>query len=137
LLHLLSKNPEKVTVPSPKLPKDVMKEKIRTEVVFEVRNGRTLSRKKDFYENGKLAREGIFGIGGQWSWDIPIGVIKTYHTNGVIKFEEQYDENGNKDGEFKTWNDQGVLVSSVFFVKDKKTSEELFDRLGNVIRKSG
>ncbi len=103
-----------------------MKEKLRTEVNFETKAGRTLIRKKDFYENGILAREGLFSGGGQWEWDIPAGLIKNYFKNGILKSEEHFDESGNRDGESKYFTDKGELLSKSNYAKDKLLSKEEF-----------
>ncbi len=99
----------------------------KTVVTFEVRNGRTLSRTKCFYENGTLASDGLYTCGAEWHWDIPVGPRKTYFHNGLPKTEEQYDDNGCRDGEFKTWNEKGDLQSHLIYSKDKKILEEKFD----------
>ncbi len=113
-----------------------MSGKVRTEVVFEVRNGRTLSKIRDYHENGKLAREGIYGNGhGQWNWDIAIGVVKRFHFNGNVKSEEQFDDGGSLDGESRFYDESGRLTSRIFYTKDKKTNEEYFDKAGHTIEK--
>lgn len=66
--------------------------KVTVEVIFEVRNGRTLSRRKDYYEDGTLKAEGIYAYGNQWGWDVPVGIIRKYHPNGETKSEEHFDE---------------------------------------------
>jgi antitoxin component YwqK of YwqJK toxin-antitoxin module len=105
-----------------------MKDKFKIEVTFEVRSGRTFSRRKEFYDNGKLSLDGLFSNGGQWGWNIPAGIVKTYFRNGLLKSEEHYDESGNRDGESKYYNDQGVLIRRVSYAKDRKTHEELYDK---------
>lgn len=110
--------------------------KVRTEVQFEVRNGRTLSKTRDYYENGKLAREGTYANGhGSWNWEIPIGPVKKYHPNGSIKSEEHFDDNGSLDGESRYFDEAGKLLSRTIYIKDKKMSEEYFDKTGKSIPK--
>lgn len=110
-----------------------MKEKVRTEVIFEVRNGRTLSRTKEFFEDGTMASEGLFSSGAHWSWDIPAGMIKTYFKNGILKSEELFDVGGNREGDSKFYDDHGTLIARYTFSNDKKISEEFFDKKGEPV----
>jgi antitoxin component YwqK of YwqJK toxin-antitoxin module len=104
-----------------------MKEKLHTEVTFEVKAGRTFARKKDFYENGILALEGTFSAGAEWEWNIPSGVIKKYHRNGNLKSEEHFDETGSRDGECRHYNDKGEILRRLRYINDKLISEETFE----------
>lgn len=111
-----------------------MKDKCRVEVMFEVRNGRTLSRRKEYYEDGTLSSEGLFSNGGHWGWDIPAGTIKKYFKSGALKSEEHYDDGGNKDGESRFYNETGILISKISYAKDKKILEEHFDKTGRPLK---
>lgn len=96
----------------------------KTEVDFETKNGRTLSRRTDYYENGQIAATGLYGSGlNHWAWDIPIGKIKHYYDNGQLKSEENYDDQGAKDGEFSHYDKRGKLVLKVTYKSDKKIKE--------------
>ncbi len=106
-----------------------MTEKLKTEVEFEVRKGRTFARIKDFYENGNLAREGVYTNGhGEWNWEIAIGTVKRYFANGNLKSVERYDEAGSLDGESLFYNDKGMITSKLVYSKDKKILEEFYDK---------
>ena len=109
-----------------------MKEKVRTEVVLETRQGRTVSRKKDFFLNGNLYSEGTYSNAlGRWEWDIPVGNIKHYNKDGTLKSDQQYDEHGERDGDTSFFNEKGKLLSKITYIKGKKITEVHFDELGN------
>lgn len=110
-----------------------MADKLKTQVSFEQKNGRTFSRRKEFYENGVLAREGLYASGVNWGWTIPAGVIKSYSRNGKLIAEEYYDEHGNHDGESVYYNEEGAIIKKVLYVKDKKVKEQFFDANGEVV----
>ena len=83
---------------------------MKTEVSFETRKDRILSHRKEFYEDGKLFREGYYSKGnGSWGWDVPSGSVRTFHKNGVLKSEEQYDEGGTLEGESKFYDQEGKI----------------------------
>lgn len=109
-----------------------MNGKSKTEVSFEMRNGRTYSRRKEFYDNGNLAREGLYAVGNVWSWDIPAGKVTSYHLNGNLSSEENFDEFGNRDGESIYYYDSGKVSAKHYYVKDKKVREMSFDKEGKV-----
>lgn len=100
--------------------------KIRSEVNFEEKNGRTLSRRKEFYENGNLYKEGLYSIGqGSWEWNIPIGVVRTYSEQGILTSEEHYDEAGTLEGDSKYYTPKGELAKVVTYSNGKKTNENV------------
>ena len=95
--------------------------KIKSEVTFVERNGRTLSKRKEYYENGKLLREGLYSKGqGSWGWNIPVGSIVTFYENGKMKCEELFDEAGNLNGETKLYNSEGILEKTVIYLNGKE-----------------
>lgn len=96
----------------------------KTKVEFEIKNGRTLSRRTEYYENGEIAVTGLFGGGSShWSWGIPAGKIKYYYDNGQLKSEESYDDHGSKEGDFLYYDRAGKLVLKVTYKSDKKIKE--------------
>lgn len=96
-----------------------------TEVVFEERKGRTLVRKKEFYDSGKLFSEGLYSKAGQsWGWDLPVGVKRTYQENGLLISEEEYNEHGDLDGVSKFYDKNGNIQKSVTYKKSVKVNEE-------------
>lgn len=101
--------------------------KTRSEVTLENRNGRPLSNRKEFFENGNLFREGHYSKGqGNWFWDIPIGLVKTFYEDGTIKSEEHYDESGSRNGESKYYSKKGELERVLEYVNDKLEKETNF-----------
>lgn len=102
--------------------------KLRTEVVFVERNGRTLSKRTSYYENGQIAQIGLYGNGqGQWSWKVPVGVEKSYFENGQLESEVSYNEAGSKDGESYYYNKNGKLIRKCIHSKDVLVQEEVFE----------
>lgn len=108
-----------------------MAEKLKTEVTLETRQGRTVSRKKQYYLNGNLHSEGVYSGGhGSWDWDIPVGLVKKYYSDGVLKSEEHYNDHGEKDGEFAYYDSKGRITSKTTYIRGKKTAEAHFNELG-------
>lgn len=102
--------------------------KLRTEVAFVERNGRTLSKRTSYYENGQIAHIGLYGNGqGQWSWNVPVGIEKNYFDNGQIESEISYNEAGSKDGESLYYNKNGKLIRKCVHSKDVLIQEEIFE----------
>lgn len=102
--------------------------KLRTEVVFVERNGRTLSKRTSYYENGQIAQIGLYGNGqGEWSWKVPVGVEKSYFENGQLESEISYNEAGSKDGESYYYNKNGKLIRKCIHSKDVLVQEEVFE----------
>lgn len=102
-----------------------MADKSKTEVLFEEKNGRTYSRRKEYFEDGTLAREGIYSCGNGWAWDIPAGTITTYFKSGQLMSVEEFDDCGNHDGESVFYNEKGKVTLRIHYVKDKKIREEV------------
>ena len=97
---------------------------MKTEVSFETRKDRILSHRKEFYEDGTLFREGHYSKGnGSWGWDVPSGSVRTFHKNGVLKSEEQYDEGGTLEGESKFYDQEGKILLKIIYRSGIKTNE--------------
>lgn len=93
--------------------------KLRTEVTFVEKNGRTLSKRTSYYENGQIAHIGVYGNGqGDWSWNIPVGLVKNYFENGQVESEVSYNEFGNRDGESNYYNKEGKLLRKCVHNRD-------------------
>lgn len=100
--------------------------KLKTEVSLVERNGRTLSKRTAFYDNGQIAEIGTYSISQHaWAWNVPVGVVKTYFENGQLKSELNYNESGILDGECLYFNQQGEMVKRLTYVKDKLIKEEI------------
>jgi antitoxin component YwqK of YwqJK toxin-antitoxin module len=103
--------------------------KIKTEVSFVDRNGRTLSKRTSFYENGQVAEIGLYGHNlGEWSWNVPIGAVRRFYENGQLKCELLYDEQGVRDGESVYYNRYGRLLRKEIFSNDRKIKEILYEK---------
>jgi antitoxin component YwqK of YwqJK toxin-antitoxin module len=108
-----------------------MKQKVRTEAVLETRQGRTVSRRKEFYQNGNLCSEGTYAHAmGKWEWDVPVGNIKHYNEDGTLKSEEHYNDSGDRDGESAYFDFKGRPLSKSIYHEGKKTKEDFFDEKG-------
>ncbi|WPU64752.1 toxin-antitoxin system YwqK family antitoxin [Peredibacter starrii] len=100
--------------------------KIRSEVNFETRNGRTLSHRREFFENGILFREGHYSKSqASWGWDIPIGTVKTFDENGTLRKEEHFDETGSLSGESKYFTAKGELQRTATYSDGKLKDEKV------------
>lgn len=96
-----------------------MTDKPKTQVTLEEKNGRTYSRRKEYHENGILAKEGLYASGNQWAWDVPAGKVTTWFKSGNVSSVEEFDEHGNRDGESAYYNDKGQLTLKRLYAKDK------------------
>ncbi len=103
----------------------------KTEVSLENRNGRTVSRRKEFFTSGKLAKEGLYTSGSKWGWEVPCGKIVAYYEHGGVQSEELFDENGSRDGESVYYGQTGKIIRKVVYAKDKKISEEQSEETTN------
>ncbi len=102
--------------------------KLKTEVVFVEKNGRTLSKRTSYYENGQIAHVGLYGNGqGDWSWKIPVGLERSYYDNGQVESEISYNEFGVKDGESNFYNKNGKLIKKWIHSKDVLIEEQIFE----------
>lgn len=101
--------------------------KLKTEVSLIERNGRTVSKRTAFFENGNIAESGTYSISQHgWSWNVPVGVVKNYFENGQLKSEISYNENGNLDGESLFFDSKGTLLKKLSYANDKLVNEEVF-----------
>jgi antitoxin component YwqK of YwqJK toxin-antitoxin module len=101
--------------------------KFRSEVVFVEKNGRTLSKRTSYYENGQIAEVGIYGNGqGDWSWNIPVGVVKKYFENGQIESEIPYNDYGAREGESNFYDKKGKLIRKSIHSKDLLIEDKSF-----------
>lgn len=100
--------------------------KIRSEVNFETRGGRTLSHRREFFENGVLFKEGYYSKSqANWGWDIPIGTVKTFDEHGTLRKEENFDETGSLNGESKYFTPKGELQRTAVYVDGKLKEEKV------------
>lgn len=98
--------------------------KLKTEVTFIEKNGRTLSKRVETYETGQVAQVGVYvNSHSEWSWNIPIGVVFNYYENGTLKSEIHYDEHGSLDGESKYFDVKGRLVKTKSYQQDQLLEE--------------
>ncbi len=98
--------------------------KMRTEVTFVERNGRTFSKRVVYHDNGQIAEIGLYGRSLEsWSWDVPNGVIRKYFRNGQLECELLYDEHGVRDGESLFFNMYGKLIRKEVYQRDRKVEE--------------
>jgi len=105
-----------------------MTSKYKTVVDLEDRNGRVVSRRKEYHANGNLYREGVFSRGQKsWEWNCPMGIVRTYHENGQLKCEEHYDEHGVREGETIIYDPKGTILKKITYIHDKIVREESFE----------
>jgi antitoxin component YwqK of YwqJK toxin-antitoxin module len=105
---------------------------MKTEVSFETRKDRILSHRKEFYADGTLFREGHYSKGnGSWGWDVPSGPVKTFHKNGILKSDENYDEGGTLEGESKFYDQEGKIHLKVIYRSGIKINETDYSKIKN------
>jgi len=102
--------------------------KLKTDVAFIEKSGRTFSKRTEYYENGQVAQVGVY-VNNQrdWSWTIPTGVVKSYFENGQLKSEISYNENGSLEGESNYFNSEGKLVKKLRYSKDILQEEVIYE----------
>ena len=108
---------------------------MKTQVLFETKQDRTFSRRKEFFDDGTLFREGLYSKGQGWQWDIPIGPVRTYNPNGTLKSEELFDDAGTQEGESLFYNKDGVISRKVLFSKGIKINEQITEISANETKK--
>lgn len=102
--------------------------KAKTDVNFVNINGRTLSQRISFHENGKISQEGMFGIGNGWRWNIPVGKIKNYFEDGILESELIYNDYGALDGECLYFDRKGQLIKKIKYANDKVIQETFAEK---------
>ena len=66
-----------------------------------------------FYLNNQLAERGKFNNGKK------VGLWRTWHPNGMVATEQEW-AGGQKNGNFKGYNDRGELITKGLFRADKR-----------------
>lgn len=103
--------------------------KIKTDVVLIERNGRTFSKRTEYYENGQVAKIGVYSNNqSDWSWSIPTGSVTSYFENGQLKSEENFDESGSREGESVFYEKDGFVLRRAHYQKDRLIKEEVFKK---------
>lgn len=107
----------------------IPKTKTRCDVVLIEKNGRTFSKRTDYHENGQVAKMGVYSNNqSDWCWSICIGIVTSYYENGQLKSEENFDDNGSRDGESTYYDKDGFLTRRAFYQKDRLIKEEVFKK---------
>lgn len=103
--------------------------KIKTDVQLIEKNGRTFSKRTEYYENGQIAKIGVYSNNqSDWTWSIPTGSVVSYHENGQVKSEESFDESGSREGESVFYEKDGFVVRRAQYQKDRLIKEEVFKK---------
>lgn len=103
--------------------------KLKTDVVLIEKNGRTFSKRTEYYENGKIAKVGVYTNNqSDWSWSIPAGSVISYFDNGQLKSEEAFDDSGSRDGESVYYEKDGFVSRRAYYQKDRLIKEEIFKK---------
>lgn len=93
--------------------------KLKTEVTFIEKNGRTLSKRISYFENGQVAEIGLYGNAhNNWSWNVPVGSVKKYYENGQLESEVSYNEFGTLEGESSYFSRAGKLLRKTVHQND-------------------
>ena len=103
-------------------------DKRKTEVIFIEKEGRTFSKRTEYFENGQVAEVGLYVNSlNDWSWNIPSGIVRSFYMDGRVKSEILYDEYGCKDGDSIYYDKKGRLEKKASYSKDILVSEVVFD----------
>lgn len=103
--------------------------KVKTEVQLIEKNGRTFSKRTEFYESGQVAKIGVYSNNqSDWSWSIPTGLVTSYFENGQLKSEENFDDSGCRDGESVFFEKDGFVLRRAQYQKDRLIKEEVFKK---------
>lgn len=107
-----------------------MAKNIKTEVSFVEINGRTLSKRTSYHQNGQISEVGTFSSSSnKWGWDSPVGVLEKYFDNGVLQSRVSYDNNGYLHGESQYFNRDGKLLKTQVHSKDKLIEEKVTEAI--------
>ncbi len=102
--------------------------KLKTDVVFIEKKGRTYSKRTDYFENGNIAHIGMYGnTPSNWAWTIPTGIIRTFYENGRIQSEISYDDHGSLNGESNFYNFYGQKIMRRVYDDDKLIDETVYE----------
>jgi antitoxin component YwqK of YwqJK toxin-antitoxin module len=71
---------------------------------------------REYYDTGELMIEEVYQNG------IPHGRYATYHLNGQILSEGNY-VSGERDGQFKIYDELGLHIKSILFIKNNLIKE--------------
>ncbi len=100
--------------------------KKRTEAELFEKNGRTFSKRTEFYDNGQIAMTGVFTSSqNDWSWNVAVGTVMHYYEDGVVKSSQSYDDYGALDGESLYYDIKGNLMKKLRYAKDILVSKEI------------
>ena len=66
---------------------------------------------------------------------ISVGTYKSWYTNtNQIRWESNYNSDGQRHGSYKSWYRSGILSRELFYIDGDKISEKCWDENGNVER---
>ncbi len=93
--------------------------------VFE-KNGRSFSRRTEYYDNGQVRMTGVFTCSqNDWSWSVAAGPITHYYEDGTLKSSASYNDHGALDGESSYYDRKGKLAKRTKHKNDKLLEEEI------------
>lgn len=100
------------------------KSKVEAEI-FE-KNGRSFSRRTEYYENGQVRMTGVFTCSqNDWSWNVAVGPVTHYYEDGTLKSSASYNDYGALDGESSYYDKKGNLAKRTRHQNDKLLEEEI------------
>ena len=102
----------------------IKKRKVEAEI-FE-KNGRNLSRRTEYYDNGQVRMTGVFACSqNDWSWNVAVGPVTHYYEDGTLKSSASYNDYGARDGESSYYDKKGNLAKRTKYQNDKLLEEEI------------
>ncbi len=78
-----------------------------------------------YHPNGQIKEEGRYyideiGFDDIKKFQVPIGKWKGWYANGKQEYIEEFNENGENDGVFIYWNQNGIKTSEWFYKQGEK-----------------
>jgi len=102
-----------------------MKKKSVEAGLFE-KNGRSLSRRTVFHQNGQVRMTGVFASSqNDWSWNVAVGTVTQYYDDGKLKSSRSYNDYGALDGESSYYDRKGNLAKRATYKNDELINEEI------------
>ncbi|WP_408098780.1 hypothetical protein ACJVC5_07645 [Peredibacter sp. HCB2-198] len=100
--------------------------KLKAEFKYELKDGEVFYDKKTYYENGNPEVEGKFKRDSKHSYDLPIGLRKTYYEITGLAYEENHNSEGQLDGESIYYGEHGRVTIRRVYKNGELVSEKNF-----------
>lgn len=100
--------------------------KLKADFKYELKDGEVFYYKKTYYENGNPEVEGMFKRDRKHSYDLAIGLRKTYYEITGLAYEENHNSDGKLDGESIYYGENGKVSIRRVYKNGELVSEKNF-----------